>query len=95
MNMILIKRDSKEWNLMWEWLAQHPINDGLSEPSIAMNEVNGECWQYMGSYRGKGNSAVHTFRHRSHPLDNERKNLSMNSTDALCNDDIEKQIPIK
>lgn len=95
MNMILIKRDSKEWNLMWEWLASHPLNEGLEDPAVALNKDCGEQWQYMGSYGGNDGSVVHSFRHRAHPLDNQIKNILMNGTQEISEDDIDKTIPIK
>lgn len=93
MEFVLIKENSNEWNEMWGWLASHPLNEGLEEPMVALND--GEAWQYMGSYRGNGNSVVHSFRHRSHPLDNEIKNISVNGSQEISEDDIERTIPIK
>lgn len=95
MEYVLIKTDSNEWNAMWEWLAKHPLNEGLTEPMVALNEENGEAWQYMGSFRGHGGVTVHEFRHRSHPKDGERRYLKMNATSALSDADIDKSIPIK
>lgn len=95
MNMILIKRDSKEWNLMWEWLASHPLNEGLEDPAVALNKDCGEQWQYMGSYGGNDGSVVSEFRHRAHPLDGSRKYLKMKHYGIVSNDDIDKTIPIK
>jgi hypothetical protein len=95
MEMILIKPDSTEWNNMWQWVAEHPLNQGIEEPTVAFNELNGEQWQYMGSFRSQDGRVVHSFRHRSHPLDNELKTLSMNATETLTEADIEKVIPIK
>lgn len=95
MQMILIKPDSTEWNNMWQWVAEHPLNRGLEEPTVAFNELNGECWQYMGSFRSQDGRVVHEFRHRSHPTDNERRYLKMNATDIIADADIERVIPIK
>ena len=44
MDFVLIKEESKEWNYMWNWLEQHPINKGLDEPKTAEN--NGFEWEY-------------------------------------------------
>lgn len=93
MEFVLIKENSNEWNEMWGWLASHPLNEGLEEPMVALND--GEAWQYMGSYRGNGNSVVHEFRHRFHPKDGERKYLKMNATSTISDVDIERTIPIK
>lgn len=91
--MLLIQQDSPEWEFMWNWLAIHPINENIAEPSVAVNSLNGEAWQYMGSYR-QDTRVVHEFRHRSHPLDNDRKHLVCNASD-LINQSIEKVIQIK
>lgn len=93
--MILIKPDSNEWNAMWQWLAEHPLNEGLQEPMVALNDLNKEMWQYMGSFRSKDGRVIHEFRHRSHPIDNERKYLKVNATENICDADIEKRIPVK
>jgi hypothetical protein len=45
MELAIIEIGSTEWNKMWDWLASHPINEGLTEPSVATN--NGESWQYI------------------------------------------------
>jgi len=95
MEYVLIKTDSNEWNEMWEWLAKHPLNEGLTEPMVALNEDNGEAWQYMGSFRGHGGVTVHSFRHRSHPIDNQLKKLSVNAIGIITDNDIEKVIPVK
>lgn len=95
MEFVLIKRESAEWNHMWDWVAKHPLNEGMQEPTVALNELNGEAWQYMGSYRGKDGTMVHEFRHRSHPKDNERYYLKMNATNTLSDEDIDRVIPVK
>jgi hypothetical protein len=91
MDMILLKKDSTEWNAMWEKLENHPINEGLTEPRIADND--GEQWQYMGSYR-QGDKLIHDFRHRNHPktLDVYKVTFNGNQVDA---EQIEKTIRIK
>ncbi len=65
MNLILVQQNSTEWNYMWDWLADNPINQSLENPSLAIND--GEVWQYMGSYQ-QDTRVIHTFRHRNHPL---------------------------
>jgi len=92
MDLVIIERESAEWNYMWEWLESHPINEGIEEPRLALN--NGELWQYMGSYR-QDNKVIHSFRHREHPRDNQRKNLNLNASDKFNNEQINKVIKIK
>ena len=86
MNFITIKRDSPEWNYIWSWLENHPINEGIKDPSVAIN--NQECWQYTGSFMNK-KDVVHSFRHRSHPKTNYFVNLSVKASDSFSEDQIE------
>ena len=65
MEFVLIEKESAEWNKAWDWLASHPINDGLAEPSVALNQ--GEAWQYTGSYM-QGDKVITQFRHKAHPV---------------------------
>jgi len=92
MEMVLIKKDSQEWNNMWDKLASHPINEDIENPSLSVNE--GEAWQYMGSYR-QDTRVIHEFRHRNHPKFGRREYLKFNSSETLSDDDIEKSLPIK
>jgi len=87
MNLILIKPNSPEWDFMWKWLEDHPINKGIEEPTTALNE--GEAWQYMGSWQ-QDNSAIHSFRHRNHPVTNSLQNVSVHASELLTPDQIEK-----
>lgn len=95
MEMLIIKRDSPEWNWMWSQLASHPLNEGIEESTVALNTLNGEAWQYMGSYRGKDGTVVSEFRHRSHPFDNERRYIKFIHVNVVSESNIEKVIPIK
>ena len=92
MELVLIKINSPEWKFMWEWVAAHPINEGFDEPSLAYNE--GEMWQYMGSFKQKA-QLIHSFRHRQHPTNNQRIDLSLRASDTFAEDQIEKQLKIK
>jgi len=88
MELILIKPNSLEWDFMWNWLASHPINEGIEEPSIAIN--NSEAWQYLGSFR-EGKRIIHEFRHRSHPKTNKRLDLKVQASEGVTEDQIEKK----
>jgi hypothetical protein len=77
MKLILLKPDSTEWNYMWEWLENHPINKGLEEPKTADNQ--GICWEYMASYMER-DRAVHTFRHLAHPNTGTEIKTSVNAS---------------
>jgi hypothetical protein len=91
MELILIEPNSKEWNYMWDWVANHPINNGLDDPSTAIN--NGEAWQYMGSYM-QDNKIIHQFRHREHPYNNKTQHLSLGGSDEFTQEQISKRYKI-
>jgi len=73
MELVLIKIDSVEWNVMWDWVGSHPINQGIEIPSVALNE--GEAWQYTGSFK-QGDKIISSFRHKNHPATNKIETLS-------------------
>ncbi len=91
MDLVVFKKDSKEWDFIWQWLEEHPINEGLEEPKVALNE--GEAWQHMGCFRNE-NKVICEFRHRNHPVTNNlyTTSVSMNEFDE---NSIEKTIKIK
>lgn len=91
MEMIILKQNCPEWEYAWEWLANHPLNKDLENPSVAFN--NGEGWQYMGSYRQNG-QVIHEFRHRSHPVTDDVQFLKVNASESMNAEDIEKTVPI-
>jgi len=91
MELILIKQDTAEWDYMWEWLSNHPLNEGLEEPSIAVN--NGEGWQYMGSYK-QDERVLHTFRHRQHPKYNKLETVSVSASKELTPEQIVKNFKL-
>lgn len=93
MEMVLIKEDSNEWNYMWDWIAAHPLNEGLEEPSLSMSEDN-EFWQYMGSFR-QNNVTIHEFRHRNHPLTKRTEYLKIQNSQTMNDDDIQKVLSVK
>jgi len=64
MEYIFIKTDSKEWGDMWDFVRDHPINEGLDEPCTADNK--GHEWQYLGSFKNK-DIVISEFRHNLHP----------------------------
>lgn len=91
MELVLIKQDTPEWNYMWEWLASHPLNEGIENPSLAVN--NGEAWQYMGSYK-QDERVLHTFRHRQHPRYNKVENVSVSASKELTPEQIAKNFKL-
>jgi hypothetical protein len=91
MELVLIKQDTPEWEYMWNWLASHPLNEGIENPSLAVN--NGEAWQYMGSYK-QGERVLHTFRHRQHPRYNKTENVSVSASKELTEEQIAKNFKL-
>lgn len=92
MDLVIVERDTAEWDYMWQWLESHPINEGIENPRLALN--NGELWQYMGSFK-QGDKVIHSFRHRQHPRDNQRKNLNLHASDKFTSEQISKVIKVK
>ena len=90
MEMIIVKRDSDEWNNMWERVSTHPINEGLPDTSVAMNE--GQSWQYVGTYYNNG-KAISSFRHRLHPKTGGLYNVSYEHKE-LREDQIQKKFKL-
>ena len=88
MELVLINPNSAEWNYMWKWLEDHPINEGLTNPSIALN--NGEGWMYMGTYQ-QDNRIIHTFRHKDHPKTRTVKTLNVSGSSGFTLDQIAKK----
>ena len=91
MELVLIKQDTPEWDYMWNWLASHPLNEGIENPSLAVN--NSEAWQYMGSYR-QGERVLHTFRHRQHPKYNKVEHVSVSASKQLTEEQIAKNFKL-
>ena len=61
MDLVLVEQGSSEWNFIWDYVANHPINEGIENARVAFNQ--GEQFQYMGSYR-QGDKVCHSIRHR-------------------------------
>lgn len=85
MELIVIKKDSPEWEYMWNWLADHPYNKELAEPMIALNE--NEAWQYMGSFKLK-ERIIHEFRHRNHPITKDVLELKVTASPNMNEESI-------
>jgi hypothetical protein len=91
MEMILIEPNSTEWEYIWNWLEQHPLNNDVEDKRLALN--NGEGWQYMGSWR-QGKKVIHELRHRNHPATQTVQKLSLNASDSLTDEQINKKFSI-
>lgn len=91
MEFILVEQDTTEWHYIWEWLSQHPINENLDDPTLALN--NEEVWQYTGSFR-QDNKVIHSLRHRCHPRTNTRMDLSLVASNTWSEEQIKKTIKL-
>ena len=91
MELVLINKESAEWEYMWNWLASHPINEGIENPSLALNAEYG--WEYMGSYK-QGERVLHTFRHKLHPRYNRVETVSVSESKDLTPDQIAKNFKL-
>lgn len=91
--MISIKPESSEWERMWNWVADHPINKGLSEPSVAMSKDN-KTWRYVDSFRNK-NETVHQFIHENHPITNKAESICLISREVISDDEIQRSVQVK
>jgi hypothetical protein len=87
MELILIEPQSPEWNFMWNWLAKHPLNKDIPEPTVALNGE--ESWQYMGSFK-QGDRVIHELRHRNHPTTNSIQSLKLEASPDFTKEQINK-----
>ena len=92
MDFVILKDGSPTWEYIWDELAKNPINDGLENRSIAMND--GEAWQYMGTIE-YGNKFLTDFRHRKHPYNSLPKYITIEHPDGIPSEDIVGRSPIK
>lgn len=92
MDLVLVERDTAEWDYMWQWLESHPINEGIENPRLALN--CGELWQYMSSYYQNG-KILHEFRHRNHPKTNNIQRVVFEGSDKFTTEQISKVIKVK
>lgn len=83
MEFVVIKIDSDEWQYMWDWLANHPINDGLDEPREANN--NGAKWEYIGSYM-HDSRIIYEFLHQMHPKTQSLMKVSVEGSKDFTSD---------
>jgi len=90
MELVLLIPESEAWEEAWTFIHDHPINEGLDEPSVAMND--GEAWQYVGTFLNNG-KAISSFRHRLHPKTGGLYNVSYEHKE-LQEDQIQKKFKL-
>ncbi len=78
--VLFIKPEHPEWEYMWALVAQHPLNEGVEEPTVA--DFSYECWQYMDTSL-YGGELKHCFRHRCHPNTHCREYLHLPVSESL------------
>jgi hypothetical protein len=90
--LILLRIGSKEWDYVWSYLAKHPINEGIENPTSALND--GHQWEYCGTFMN-GERALHQLRHKNHPKCQCVKTISLEaSKDFNTEIDIEKKFKL-
>ena len=90
--LVLLKLDSEELKYVWSYLAGHPINQGLENPTSALND--GQEWMYMGTFTD-GKRYLHQARHRFHPKCDCVKSISLDASKEFNPDtDIEKKLKL-
>ena len=89
MELILITPESSEWEYIWNWLENHPINKDLPDPSEALN--NNHKWEYYGSLR-QDKDVIHLLRHNHHPVTNNVLELKLKASGELDLTQIKKTI---
>jgi hypothetical protein len=78
MEFIAIKIGSKEWDNLWEFVANHPINKDIENPKNALhNNLN---WGYIGSFKN-GNKVISEVVHGCHPVTNDVYKISYEHKD--------------
>ena len=87
MELVLIEHGSPEWDFIWNWLAAHPINKDIEQPTIAQNGT--EAWQYMGSFK-QGKRVIHELRHRNHPTTKSLQSLKVSASPEFTQEQINK-----
>lgn len=92
MEFLKVKFETDEWKYMWDFVANHPINEGIENPFEALNE--NEVWQYMGTFKNK-NKYVHEFIHKNHPTTNSSYKIAINGSDNVSEDQFDIRLPIK
>lgn len=91
MDLILLTQ-GKEWDMIWDWLAKHPINENVPDPTLGLH--NGYAWEYMGTYHHR-DRYLHNFRHKCHPLTNGLKELVLTGSEYIDPDEIAKSFKLK
>lgn len=76
MKIVIVDRNSLEWETMWSALGSDPVEE---------HPVSGECWQYMGSIYNEGRW-LHEFRHRDHPVTGSREYRHIPATSGFSPD---------
>lgn len=92
MDFIVIDTQSTEWNYMWDWLSNHPLNSDLMDPKEADN--NGIKWEYIGSYM-QGARIIHELAHQKHPKTQAILKVSVEASKDFKSEHIAKKHKIK
>lgn len=91
MELVLVKIDSPEWEYIWDYIKNHPINQGIEEPTTALN--NGYGWEYMGTFMQEG-KALHQLRHFCHPNGNYTRTISLQASSSFTSEQVLKKFKL-
>ena len=87
MEFCLLQVGCPEMEYLWSYLDNHPLNEGIEQPSVALN--GNEVWQYVGSYK-QGDVIIHAMRHLHHPRYNRTEYVSVRASTGFTSDQIAK-----
>lgn len=91
MEIVLIKTDSKEYEYLWDFIENHPLNKGIENPKVALNQD--EHWRYIGTITD-GKRYIHTVQHTCHPYDNQFKEVSIDASKDFDVSDITERFKL-
>lgn len=88
MDLVLVEIGSPEWDYIWDYVDKHPMNEGIKQASLILTD--GQGWEYMGTYM-QGDKAVHSVRHKNHPVLNTLKTLTFHASESFNKEQITKK----
>jgi len=92
-----LEKHSSLWNSIWLKLWEEngkPLDKHMVPDFSEYNEQYNEVWQYMGTL-DKSDHLEHQFRHRAHPSDNQRRYVSVTTSEDYKFLPTEKGTPVR
>lgn len=78
LEVVFVKPHSPEWDYIWDYVTNHPINKDIEEPRVAQN--GSHAWRYMGTTTFKS-EAIHTVKHTLHPTINDATVITIRASE--------------